>query len=139
MLWKRKNYLKFHLKVLLAKSYIMRILPLIILTIIATSCMQSPQKRDSNPQYYGEFLYLADAAVLNTGTEIYGVIVDEKMHELHDLCSTVKRDEYDMIPVYVKGKVKHKNPDEEGWDKRITITSIDSLVNPTDNSILKPN
>ncbi len=117
----------------------MRILPLIILTIFAMSCMQSSKKRDSNPQFYGEFLYLADAAVLNTGTEIYGVIVDEKMHELHDLCSSLKRDEYDMIPVYVKGKIEHKNPDEEGWEKRITITTIDSLVNPTDNSILKPN
>ena len=117
----------------------MRILPLIILTIFAMSCMQSSKKRDSNQQFYGEFLYLADAAVLNTGTEIYGVIVDEKMHELHDLCSSLKRDEYDMIPVYVKGKIEHKNPDEEGWEKRITITTIDSLVNPTDNSILKPN
>lgn len=117
----------------------MRTLFLILLIAFATACTQSSKKTDTNPQFYGEFLYLADAAVLNTGTEIYGIIIDEKMHELQDLCSPLKRDEYDMIAVYVKGKVENKNPDEEGWDKRIKITSIDSLVNPTDNSILKPN
>ena len=117
----------------------MRTLPFILLIAFAASCMQTPKKADSNPQFYGEFLYFADAAVLNTGTEIYGVIIDEKMHELHDLCTTIKRDEYDMIPVYIKGKVENKQPEEVGWDKRIKITSIDSLVNPTDNSILKPN
>ena len=107
--------------------------------LVFASCTQAPKKTDVNPQFYGEFLYLADAAVLNTGTEIYGVIIDEKMHALHDLCTTIKRDEYDMIPVYVKGAVETKQPDEEGWDKRIKITSIDSLLNPIDNSILKPN
>ena len=117
----------------------MRTLIYILLVALATSCTQTSKKSESNPQFYGEFLYLADAAVLNTGSEIYGVIIDEKMHELHDLCTTIKRDEYDMIPVYIKGKVENKQPEEEGWDKRIKITSIDSLVNPTDNSILKPN
>ena len=117
----------------------MRIFSFLLLIIIATSCTQSSKKSDQNPQFFGEFLYLADAAVLNTGTEIYGVIIDEKMHELHKLCAQVKRDEYDMIPVYIKGKVETKKPDEEGWDKRIKITSIDSLVNPNDNSIFKPN
>ena len=139
MLWKRKNYSKFHSKALLAKSYIMRTLFFVLIIAFATSCAQSSKKTDTNPQFYGEFLYLADAAVLNTGTEIYGVIIDEKMHELHDLCRPLKRDEYDMIPVYIKGKVHNKPPEEEGWDKRIKISSIDSLVNPTDNSILKPN
>ena len=117
----------------------MRTLIYILLVALAASCTQTSKKSESNLQFYGEFLYLADAAVLNTGTEIYGVIIDEKMHELHDLCTTIKRDEYDMIPVYIKGKVENKQPEEEGWDKRIKITSIDSLVNPTDNSILKPN
>jgi len=117
----------------------MRTLFFIFLITFITSCSQSTNKKDVNPQFYGEFLYLADAAVLNTGTEIYGVIIDEKMHELHDLCAPLKRDDFDMIPVYIKGKVENKDPDQEGWDKRIKITSIDSLVNPTDNKILKPN
>ena len=110
---------------------------ILILTFVV-SCSQTPKKSAENPPFFGEFLYLADAAVLNTGTEIYGVIIDAKMHELHDLCTPVKRDEYDMIPVYIKGVVED-NTAEEGWDKLIRITDIDSLVNPTDKSIIKPN
>jgi hypothetical protein len=60
------------------------------------------------------------------------------MHKLNELCTTVKRDEYDMIPVFIKGEVLN-NTEEEGWDKLIKISSIDSLVNPNDNSIIKPN
>lgn len=117
----------------------MRTLLFIFLITIAASCSQSKKSTDNNLQFYGEFLYLADAAVLNTGTEIYGVIIDDKMHELDNLCTPIKRDEYDMIPVYIKGKVEKKDPNEEGWENRIRITSIDSLVNPADNTILKPN
>jgi hypothetical protein len=102
------------------------------------SCNQAPKKEQNYPSFYGEFLYLSDAAVLNTGSEIYGVIIDENMHKLNELCTTVKRDEYDMIPVYIKGEVLN-NTEEEGWDKLIKISSIDSLVNPNDNSIIKPN
>jgi len=102
------------------------------------SCTQAPKKGDTNPSFYGEFLYYADAAVLNTGNEIYGVVIDESMHKLNELCATVKRDEYDMIPVYIKGEVLD-NPNKDGWEKLIKISSIDSLVNPNDNSIIKPN
>ena len=43
-----------------------------------------------------------------------------------------------MIYVYIKGTIED-NPAEEGWDKLIRITDIDSLVNPSDKSIIKPN
>ena len=49
---------------------------LILITVLVTSCAQAPKKSTENPQFFGEFLYLADAAVLNTGTEIYGVVID---------------------------------------------------------------
>jgi hypothetical protein len=110
----------------------------ILLSVFVVSCSQTPKKSTENPQFFGEFLYLSDAAVLNTGTEIYGVIIDEKMQELHNLCTPIKRDNYDMIYVYIKGTIED-NPAEEGWDKLIRITDIDSLVNPSDKSIIKPN
>lgn len=117
----------------------MRSLLFIVLLILTTSCSNSKKNTVTDSQFHGEFLYLADAAVLNTGTEIYGVIIDEKMHELHNLCVPLKREEFDMIPVYIKGKVEKKDPNEEGWENRIRITSIDSLVNPKDMTIIKPN
>ena len=78
----------------------------VLILMFVVSCSQTPKKSTENPQFFGEFLYLSDAAVLNTGTEIYGVIIYEKMQELHDLCTPVKRDEYDMIPVYIKGIIE---------------------------------
>lgn len=110
----------------------------VLILMFVVSCSQTPKKSTENPQFFGEFLYLSDAAVFNTGTEIYGVIIDEKMQELHNWCTPVKRDEYDMIPVYIKGIIED-NTAEEGWDKLIRITDIDSLLNPTDKSIIKPN
>ena len=113
--------------------------PLLIVTIfLFVSCSMSPKKGTNDPMFNGEFLYLSDAAVLNTGSEIYGVVIDEKMHALNELCSTLKRDEYDMIQVYIKGIVTD-NPEEDGWEKIIRITSIDSIANPVDRSIVKPN
>lgn len=111
---------------------------ILFLLALVAACTQTPKKSDVNPQFYGEFLYFADAAVLNTGTEIYGVLIDDNMHALHELCVPLKRDQYDMIPVYVKGVVQD-NTAEEGWEQIIKITSIDSLVNPADKSIIKPN
>ena len=113
--------------------------PLLIFTIfLFVSCTMSPKKGTNDPMFNGEFLYLSDAAVLNTGSEIYGVVIDEKMHELHEFCSPFKRDEYDMIQVYIKGVITD-NPEEDGWEKIIRITAIDSIANPVDRSIIKPN
>ena len=70
----------------------------VLILMFVVSCSQVPKKSAQNPQFFGEFLYLSDAAVLNTGTEIYGVVIDEKMQELDDLCTSIKRNEYDMIP-----------------------------------------
>ena len=109
-----------------------------IILILFVSCSTSSKKEPNDPMFNGEFLYLADAAVLNTGSEIYGVVINDKMHELNALCSTMKRDEYDMIQVYIKGVITD-NPEEDGWEKIIRITSIDSIANPVDRSIVKPN
>jgi hypothetical protein len=77
--------------------------------------------------FSGEFLYLADAAVFNTGHEVYGVTIDKKMHELHDKIKPFKKDEYDMIPVFVKGYLT-PNTQNEGWPQVLTIVSIDSIA-----------
>ena len=47
------------------------------------------------------------------------------------------RNQYDMVPVYIKGIVSKNN--EEGWENLIKITSVDSLVNPRNSEIFKPN
>lgn len=86
----------------------------------------------------GEFLYWNNAAVLKTKTELYGIVIDEKMHELDKSCKPLKKDEYDMIPVTIKGIVK-KNPLPKSWAEVIEIKEIISVAKPKEkeNSTLQ--
>lgn len=77
----------------------------------------------------GEFLYWNNAAVLKTDTEIYGVVIDKKMHELDSRCKPLKKDQYDMIPVTLKAIIK-KNPLPERWEAVIEIKEILSVSKP---------
>ena len=72
----------------------------------------------------GQFLYLADAAVLQTHREIYGVVIDEKMHELNEKAQPFKVENYDWVNVEIRGKISRKPEGEEGWDFRIKIEEI---------------
>ena len=81
----------------------------------------------------GEFLYMADAAVLNTGSTVYGVVIDEKMHELDAQVKSWKKEAYDMVPVTVRGTISPKPAGEEGWPEWLTIQEIVSVSPPVAN------
>ncbi len=52
---------------------------------------------DQNDGYItmrGDFVYYADAAVLQTPTEIYGVVIDEQMHLLDKQVKAFKLEAY---------------------------------------------
>ena len=87
----------------------------------------------------GNFLYMADAAVLQTHREIYGVVIDEKMHELNDQVKKYKKADTDMVPVEIRGEIKPKPEDEEGWDYRVTIKEILNVTAPeeTNEDVIK--
>lgn len=74
-----------------------------------------------------EYIYYADAAVLKGTNFIYGVTLDEKAEELAEKIAPVKIDEYDMVPVVVKGIVTPKPEGQEGWDEVFTIVEIVSV------------
>ena len=109
---------------------------LIALSIITFSCKNTEEEKVSETTnvektvdvkeiiYKGDFVYLADAAVLKGENFIYGVTLDKKMHELANKVRPVKTTDYDMVPVAVKGVISKKSSDEEGWDEIITITEI---------------
>lgn len=77
--------------------------------------------------FRGEFIYTEDAAVLKGGNFIHGVTIDDKMHELAKMVAPVKNDQYDMVPVTVKGELV-ANPrfveTGEGWRLNVTIKEI---------------
>lgn len=87
----------------------------------------------------GDFIYFADAAVLQTHTEVYGVIINKKMHELDKLVQQYKIEFTDMIPVEIRGKITPKPKDEEGWPFRVEIKEIlnVSKPNPDANQVIK--
>ncbi|MAP54002.1 hypothetical protein [Altibacter sp.] len=80
-----------------------------------------------NIHYKGEFIYLADGAVLKGNNFIFGVTQNEKALELSKRVAPVKKDEFDMVPVVVKGTVERKKANEEGWEQVLTITEIISV------------
>ncbi|NNL15394.1 MAG: hypothetical protein HKO81_01980 [Flavobacteriaceae bacterium] len=78
----------------------------------------------------GDFIYYADAAVLQTSNEIYGVALDEKMHELDKAVKPYKKDVTDMIKVTIKAKKIKKPASEEGWPYRLEIKEILKVEKP---------
>ncbi len=107
----------------------------LVLTTVLFSCKNSEEKTATQEEtptlmeqdqaiYSGEFIYLADGAVLKGNNFIYGVALDEMAQELANKVAPVKKEEFDMVPVVVKGKLEKKKEGEEGWDEILTITEI---------------
>ena len=72
----------------------------------------------------GEFIYYADAAVLQTHKQLYGVIIDDKMHELDNMAKEFKKEVTDFVEVEIRGKITSKPENEEGWPFRVEIKEI---------------
>lgn len=85
---------------------------------------QESTKYIQNKLYHGDFIYLADAAVLKGSNYIFGVTMDDMAAELAERVKPVKTEEFDMVPVIVKGTVAPKPEGQEGWDQILTITEI---------------
>jgi len=86
----------------------------------------------------GEFIYYADAAVLQTDTEIYGVVIDEKMHELDRQVQMYKKEATSMVPVEIRGKIIPKPENEEGWPFRVEIKEIIKFSKPkSEDNVVK--
>lgn|SRR5690606_16229772 len=108
---------------------------LLVLSVILFNCNKEPEGQVIK----GDFVYLADAAVLQTADSIYGVVINKKMHELDDMVKQYKKEDTDMVPVEIKGIITPKPENEEGWEYRVEITEIlnVSAPNPNDNTVIK--
>lgn len=108
--------------------------------IITTDSSEKTAKQsDGLTLLKGDFIYFSDAAVLQTHREVYGVVIDEKMHELDKQVQQYKIETTDMVPVEIRGKIIPKPENEEGWPFRIEIKEIlnVSKPKPEDNAIIK--
>lgn len=118
------------------KNYWPFLLLLFSLTLVGcknNSNEQTPENQINNDPvladqgantFKGEFIYIADGAVLKGTNFIYGVALNDKAEELAQRVAPVKKEDFDMVPVVVKGTLSKKPAGQEGWDEILTITEI---------------
>ena len=97
------------------------------------------QDHMSMTEISGNFIYFADAAVLQTKSELFGVVANEKAQELIKMAEPLKDAPTDEVAVILKVKVVQKPEHEEGWENRIQIIDIIkvSKVYQKDSDIIK--
>lgn len=136
----------------------MKKLIILLLAITAFTACKSDKKTDSQSEttaadiqekttkqsdgltlLKGDFIYYADAAVLQTHKEVYGVVIDEKMQELEAQAKAYKSDPTDMVKVTVRCLISAKPDNEEGWPYRVAIKEIIKVekINPEENDVIK--
>ncbi|TPN87797.1 hypothetical protein [Aquimarina algicola] len=101
---------------------------LIVLNLFIFSC-KSDKKSEEYDIIRGEFILIDDAAVIKGEDFIYGVMIDDLTRELAKKVIPLQREEYDMVPVVVKGVIK-QNP-EQGWEEIVEIKEIIGVSAPT--------
>ncbi|HET8838112.1 MAG TPA: hypothetical protein VFM82_03870, partial [Flavobacteriaceae bacterium] len=83
---------------------------------------------DSVKTLRGEFIYVDNAAVLKGSDFIYGVKIDSMAKRLAEKTDSLKRNEFDMVPVVIQGVVS-KNPND-GWEEIVSIKKIVMVSKP---------
>lgn len=103
-----------------------KILFLLAITISVVACKNDnlDNKKSTDPQYEGEFIYVDGGAVLKGENFIYGITIDEMSKHLQEKVAPIKKDNFDMVPVVVKGTLSKKAEGAETWDEFLTITEI---------------
>ncbi|MFV8225190.1 hypothetical protein [Christiangramia aquimixticola] len=107
---------------------------LLFLSLLAVACQDSNRREilsplnvtkvpDSIQVLKGEFVHVKGAAVLRGEGFVYGVLQDSMFFKLADTFSTVKAEDFEMVPVTLKAKIV-PNPEQEGWEEVIEIREI---------------
>ena len=111
---------------------------LLFLSLLLSLGACSPKANVKTEAIAGEFLYYDGAAVLNTGNDIYGMVIDNMLHELHQQVIPIQKDSFDMVQVYVKGVI-NDNPNTEGWQRVVQVIEIDSVApsTPIENQMIQ--
>ncbi len=90
--------------------------------------------------YTGDFVYYADAAVLQTTNDVFSVQIDEKMHELSEKAKEFQRTPYDLVQVKLTGELipnPLKAETGEGWDQMLVIDQIIEVSKATTSSVMQ--
>lgn len=87
----------------------------------------------------GEFVLYEDASVLQTDSIIYGVVLNEKAHELDKRAKQYQKEPTDLVSVEIRGIITNKKDDKILWDNKIEIVEIldVSASQPEENNVIK--
>lgn len=88
---------------------------------------------DSVQVLEGEFIYIDSSAVLKGTSFVYGVKIDSLAGVLAQQTDSLKRNQFDMIPVRLKGVI-NANENKTGWEKIVTIKKILQVSPPKSHS-----
>ncbi|WP_299098372.1 hypothetical protein [uncultured Winogradskyella sp.] len=87
----------------------------------------------------GDYVYFEDAAVLQTASEIYGVVIDDNLQLLEKEVKPLKKESTDMVSVTVRVRKFKKPEGEEGWPFRVEIKEILKVetLDPDSKDVIK--
>lgn len=121
-----------------------KIFLLLFLSAAVFSCKNSEEKNATDEMtsentenlqtYKGDFIDTNGAVVLMGSDFIYGVKRNEISEQLSKQVSAVKKNDFDMVGVTVKGIVSKNTDNESEWEELITIKEI-VKVNDTPSEV----
>jgi len=91
---------------------------------VETKDGRTAKQNDGLTLLKGEFVYYADAAVLQTHSQIYGVIINDKVDEINKQAKPFKVEDTDFVMVEIRGVVSPKPEGAEGWENLVEIKEI---------------
>ncbi len=118
---------------------------LLLLVIIAfASCKNETKSESENPVnteksedqndgltlLKGEFIYLDGAAVLQTPSEMYGVLLTNKFEELSKQAEKFKTEPTDMVQVEIRVKITNEKHEDILWENKVEIVEILKVSKP---------
>ncbi|MDX1783200.1 MAG: hypothetical protein R3361_03490 [Aequorivita vladivostokensis] len=112
-----------------------KIVLLLMLTTVVFSCKNSEEKTTETTEiaaetpenikaYKGDFIDSDGALVLMGTNFIYGVKRNEMANQLSQQVAKVKKNDFDMVGVVVRGTISKNTDSDSEWDEVITITEI---------------
>ncbi len=93
----------------------------VLMLTVLLSCKKEPENLTV---LKGDFVYHDGAAILQTDSEIYGVLITDKTEELNTKAKKHKNEPTDMVQVEVKGKIVNKKDDKILWENKVEIVEI---------------
>ena len=87
----------------------------------------------------GEFVYYDGAAVLQTQSEIYGVLITDKLHELQKQAEKHKSEPTDMVQVAIRGKITNQKDEKILWENKVEVVEVLEVKpgSKEDNKVIK--